>query len=159
MKTDISKEIKKTSQLHHCFYIHKEYINYDQITYDDINEKPGSFYHPHFINLKELGPKLDLVFPNIIWSHFKEFELEDNFESVSFGKVKTEYGVIILQFNNEIGEVYSPIYVSVELTDYPFIELKKLCKEYGWFLYHINSFSYLDVWDDNQIEDDFISST
>jgi hypothetical protein len=157
MTTDIDKEIDTTSQLYHSFYIHKEYINHEEIVYDEINEKPGSFYHPHFINLLDLITKINQVIPNIQWSHYEEFELDDSIECVSFGKVKTDYGILLFQVGNENGEVYSPIHISIELTDFPFIEVKRLCKEYNWFLYHLNSFSYLDPGDDNQVEDDFVS--
>jgi hypothetical protein len=159
MIVDTSKEIDTTSQSHHCFELHKEYINYEEIDYDEVNEKPGSFYYPHFINFNELITKLDFTFPNIKWSHYKESELEGNIECVSFGKVKTENGILQTQISYENGEVFSPIWISIELTDFPFMEVKRLCQEYNWFLYHINSFSYLDIGDDNQVEDDFVSGS
>ena len=37
-------------------------------------------------------------------------------------------------------------------------EIKALCKKYNWYLYHINSLSYLDIHDDSQIEEDYINN-
>jgi hypothetical protein len=55
-------------------------------------------------------------------------------------------------------DLYNGVHVSVHLTDYPFIEIKALCKKYNWYLYHINSLSYLDIHDDSQIEEDYINN-
>ena len=54
MITEIDKEIDLKHQLNHCFKIHKEYIDYFELEYDEENEKSGSYYHPLFINLDEL---------------------------------------------------------------------------------------------------------
>jgi hypothetical protein len=73
--------------------------------------------------------------------------------------IVTPNGVLTMTlFVEDDGNLYNGVHVSVHLTDYPFIEIKALCKKYNWYLYHINSLSYLDIHDDSQIEEDYINN-
>lgn len=157
MIIDIDKEVDIKPQLDHTFNIHKEYINHIDLEIDNENEKVGSFYYPFFIDLNHLIENISTLFPSIKWEHFKELELGGNIEFLSFGKLITQNGVILIMISSENGKVYSPLSFSIKLTDFPFSEVKKLCKEYDWFLFHLNSYQYLDTLDDNETERDIIS--
>jgi hypothetical protein len=38
------------------------------------------------------------------------------------------------------------------------VEIKALCRKYNWYLHHTNSYSYLDIYDDSQVEEDIINN-
>jgi len=153
--------------LHPCFCIHKEYIPHEEIDYgeeDDFDddddddpfkrlylqkeEKPFLYsdYHPFFITKQLLTEIIEKEFPNHLWKGDKEFAI-----------VHTQHAVLHFIIITEGEDIYGPVSVTVMLSDTPFFDLKRLCKKYGWHLYHLNSLSYIDLDKVSEIENDFIS--
>ncbi|MDE3236428.1 MAG: hypothetical protein KGO81_10775, partial [Bacteroidota bacterium] len=137
------------------FLLHKEYIDHDGIDFDEENEKPFSFYYPLFLPYREIKYLISSTFPKITW---KESYDDGKAIDAASAHVITANGIILFFMTIENGNVYCPIHASVELTDFPFVELKRLSRRTDWFLYHINSQSYLNAEDDRQVEIDLLAS-
>lgn len=143
-----AQEQKTIKPIRPCFYIHKEYIHYNEIDGDD-ELTPMKEIYPLFMSGQEFKSIIKKEYKTIKWSGLDE----------SHADIITPNGVLgIAIWEEDDGNLYSGVHVSVQLTDYPFTEIKALCRKYNWYLYHINSFSYLDIHDDSQIEEDYINN-
>ena len=144
-----AQEQKIISPLRPCFSIHKEYIHYEDIDGED-EVTPSNEIYPLFMSSQEFRNIIEKEYDNIKW-----YGLNDNVVDII-----TPNGVLtMVLFAEEDGNLYHGVHVSVHLTDYPFVEIKALCRKYNWYLHHINSYSYLDIYDDSQVEEDLISSS
>ena len=133
-------------QLHPSFNIHSEYIHYIDIEYDEEEDRPDSFYYPYFTEKDELLVRLNNVFTNIDWKYPDEFCI-----------IKTEDGILWLTIpKDEEGKIFGPINITVVLSDNPYVAVRRLCQQYNWYLFHFNSYSYLDIFDDSHVEDNLI---
>jgi hypothetical protein len=143
-----AQEQKTIRPIRPCFTIHKEYIHYDEIDGDD-EVTPSNEIYPLFMSGQAFKDIINKEYAKINW-----YGLNDNVVDIV-----TPNGVLTMTlFVEDDGNLYNGVHVSVHLTDYPFIEIKALCKKYNWYLYHINSLSYLDIHDDSQIEEDYINN-
>ena len=132
-----------------CFSIHKEYIHYEDIDGEDEVTHRKDLY-PLFMSSQEFRSIIEKEYAKINW-----YGLNDNVVDII-----TPNGVLTMAlFAEEDGNLYHGVHASVHLTDYPFVEIKALCRKYNWYLHHINSYSYLDIYDDSQVEEDLISSS
>jgi hypothetical protein len=144
----IAKEEKTIRPIRPCFSIHKDYIHHEDIDGED-DVTPRKELYPLFMSSEEFRSIIKKEYPNINWYGFNDYVVD----------IITPNGVLTMTlFVEDDGNLYSGVHVSVHLTDYPFVEIKALCRKYNWYLYHINSFSYLDIHDDSQIEEDFINN-
>jgi hypothetical protein len=144
-----AQDQKIISPLRPCFSIHKEYIHYEDIDGED-EVTPSNEIYPLFMSSQEFRNIIEKEYDNIKW-----YGLNDNVVDII-----TPNGVLtMVLFAEEDGNLYHGVHVSVHLTDYPFVEIKALCRKYNWYLHHINSYSYLDIYDDSQVEEDLISSS
>jgi hypothetical protein len=143
-----AQEQKIISPLRPCFSIHKEYIHYEDIDGED-EVTPGKELYPLFMSGQEFRNIIKKEYANINW-----YGLNDNVVDII-----TKNGVLtMILFTEEDGNLYHGVHVSVHLTDYPFVEIKALCRKYNWYLHHTNSYSYLDIYDDAQVEEDLINN-
>jgi phage shock protein PspC (stress-responsive transcriptional regulator) len=143
-----AQEEKTNRPIRPCFTIHKEYIHNDEIDGED-EVTPSNEIYPLFMSGMSFKEIINKEYAKINW-----YGLNDNVVDII-----TPNGVLTMTlFVENDGNLYNGVHVSVHLTDYPFIEIKALCKKYNWYLYHINSFSYLDIHDDSQIEEDYINN-
>ena len=143
-----AQDQKIISPLRPCFSIHKEYIHYDDIDGED-EVTPSNEIYPLFMSSQEFRSIIKKEYAKINW-----YGINDNVVDII-----TPNGVLtMILFPEEDGNLYHGVHVSVHLTDYPFVEIKALCRKYNWYLHHTNSFSYLDIYDDSQVEEDIINS-
>jgi hypothetical protein len=143
-----AQEEKTIRPIRPCFSIHKEYIHFDEIDGED-EVTPNKDIYPLFMSGDEFKAIIEKEYSKINW-------YGPNNDHVD---IITKNGVLSMILWIEDDEnMYNAVHVSVQLTDYPFIEIKELCRKYNWYLYHINSFSYLDIYDDSQIEEDYINN-
>lgn len=178
---DSDKRIYK--QLKHSFYLHSEYIHYDEQFEDDdedieideeefdqwiedekngindINLKLDSDSYPKLSLLEALTAQIEQSFPNLKWEKLQEPSLLTKEKAFHFARFYTTNGNGLLEFTIQTEEnmVFTPLRVDVTLTDYPYNEVRKIAKMHHWFLYHLNAFEYLDVDDDSETGKDFIS--
>jgi hypothetical protein len=143
-----AQEQKIISPLRPCFSIHKEYIHYDEIDGDD-EVTPSNEIYPLFMSGQAFKDIINKEYAKINW-----YGLNDNVVDIV-----SPNGVLTMTlFVEEDGNLYHGVHVSVHLTDYPFVEIKALCRKYNWYLHHTNSYSYLDIYDDAQVEEDLINN-
>jgi hypothetical protein len=143
-----AQEHKTIRPIRPCFSIHKEYIHYEDIDGED-EVTPRKELYPLFMSSQEFRNIIKKEYTNINW-----YGLYDNVVDII-----TKNGVLtMILFAEEDGNLYHGVHVSVHLTDYPFVEIKALCRKYNWYLHHTNSYSYLDIYDDAQVEEDLINN-
>jgi hypothetical protein len=143
-----AQDQKIIGPLRPCFSIHKEYIHYEDI-YGEDEVTPRRELYPLFMSNQEFRSTIEKEYVKINW-----YGLNDNVVDII-----TPNGVLtMVLFAEEDGNLYHGVYVSVHLTDYPFVEIKALCRKYNWYLHHINYYSYLDIYDDSQVEEELISN-
>lgn len=178
---DSDKRIYK--QLKHSFYLHGEYIHYDEqfeeededIEVDeeefnqwvedeknginDINLKLESDSYPKLSLIEVLIENIELSFPNLKWEKMQEPSILSKEKAFHFASVYTANGNGLLEFTIETENniVFRPLRVDVSLTDNPYIVVRNMAKMHHWFLYHLNAFEYLDVEDDSETGKDLIS--
>ncbi|MEI7474793.1 MAG: hypothetical protein WCK67_08435 [bacterium] len=178
---DFDKKIHK--QLKHSFYLHSEYIHFDEQFEDDDDEidvdedefdqwmddekegindadrKLDSDFYPQLSTLDAVFEKIHQQFPNLTWNPMTEPPIQGKEMIFHFAKVYTANGNGLLEFTiqTEDNMVYLPLRVDVSITDYPYSEVRKMAKENNWYLYHLNAFEYLDVEDDSETGKDLIS--
>lgn len=141
-----AQDQKIISPLRPCFSIHKEYIHYEDIDGED-EVTPRKELYPLFMSSQEFRSIIIKEYAKINW-----YGLNDNVVDII-----TQNGVLtMILFPEEDGNLYHGVHVSVHLTDYPFVEIKALCRKYNWYLHYTNSYSYLDIYDDSQVEEDII---
>ena len=143
-----AQEHKTIRPIRPCFSIHKEYIHYEDIDGED-EVTPRKELYPLFMSSQEFRNIIKKEYTIINW-----YGLYDNVVDII-----TKNGVLtMILFAEEDGNLYHGVHVSVHLTDYPFVEIKALCRKYNWYLHHTNSYSYLDIYDDAQVEEDLINN-
>lgn len=143
-----AQDQKIISPLRPCFSIHKEYIHYEDIDGED-EVTPRKELYPLFMSGQEFRNIIIKEYAKINW-----YGLNDNVVDI----ITSNDVLTIILFPEEDGNLYNGVHVSVHLTDYPFVEIKALCRKYNWYLHHTNSYSYLDIYDDSQVEEDIINS-
>jgi len=140
---------------------------FDNLTREPKQEKqainPEEFkdskLYPFFASLDSLKDELCDAYPGLSW---EEMPVEEDIQFASkfyYAKIYTEGDGGLLEFiiQCEAGNVYYPLRVESSLTDYPYKAVKKLAAQKNWFIYHLNGFDYLDIGDDTEIANDFIS--
>ena len=138
----------------HTFHIHQKWIDYDSLAemtearmlIDE--ELPVDDLYPFFMNHDELADKIEKVFPDIQWKVYGEF-----------GRILTEWALVEIMIIPVEGknEVRQNITVCLSFTDRPFEDVKRLCRAYGWYLWHLNSNSYLNIYDNRETEPDYFN--
>lgn len=143
-----AQEQKIISPLRPCFSIHKEYIHYEDIDAED-EVTPNKEIYPLFMSSQEFKSIIEKEYDKINWYGPRGNAVD----------IITKNGVLtMILFVEEDGNMYNGVHVSVQLTDYPFVEIKALCRKYNWYLHHTNSYAYLDIYDDAQVEEDLINN-
>ena len=143
-----AQDLKTIRPIKPCFNIHKEYIHYEDIDGED-EVTPNKDIYPLFMSGKEFKSIIEKEYAKSNWHGPNDNHVE----------IITKNGILnMILWIEDDGNIYNAVHVSVQLTDYPFVEIKSLCRKYNWFLYHINSFDYLDVYDDSEVEEDLINN-
>ena len=168
-------------QQKHSFHLHTEYIHYDDINdtddveilneeelkqwiederngLNDLDQKPESEVHPFLSTLDDLIKQIEKSYPRITWKSITDSQTDDFEISVYLGSIYSANGLLEFTICAENQKVFNPLRIDVSLTDYPYIEVRALSKWNKWFIYHLNSFQYLDVDDDSETGKDFISA-
>ena len=135
----------------------KQWAEDERNDLNDVYQKPDSEVYPFFKDFESLKVQIEVIYPKIIWKNFEEPQIRDKIVNVYFGSVYTENGLLEHIITTENGQVYSPLRIEVSLTDYPYKEVRKIAKTYNLYLYHLNSFDYIDIDDDCEIGIDLIS--
>lgn len=141
----------------------KEFIN--KVDHEDGKEaeeklidKLDSSLYPIFMGLEALKTKIETLYPTIIWKLSETEIFENKRFDFWFGEVYTSNGHLMIMVLAENEVIYRPIRIDVKLTDYPFMEVRKISKFLNTYLFHFNSLQYLDVEDDGEIEKDLFQS-
>ena len=170
------------TQLKHCFYLHSEYIHFDEIFEDaetegeeidyeefkqwvedekeginDENVKLDSELYPLLKDYKTLINQIELLYPNFSCKIFEQIPIQGKSINVFVGSVYTQNGLLEFFITVEDDKVFHPIRVEVSLSDYPYFEVRKMAKTFNCYLFHLNSLEYMDVDDDNEVGTDLIS--
>jgi hypothetical protein len=122
-----------------------------------INKLDSSLYLV-FMGLEALKTKLETLYPTIVWKLSETEIFENKRFDFWFGEVYTTNGHLIILAVSENDEIFRPIRIDIKLTDYPFIEVRKISKFLNTYLFHFNSLQYLDVEDDGEVEKDLFQS-
>jgi hypothetical protein len=110
------------------------------------------------MDLKDLKSKIETLYPTIVWKLSETEFIENKRIDWWFAEIYTSNGHLIISTSSENEVIYSPLRIDVKFTDYPYIEIRKIAKFLHTYLFHFNSFQYLDVEDDGEIEIDLFQS-
>lgn len=126
------KELKLSDYNNHSFYIHRELIHNIKFLENDEEIFPDSYVLPFFIHKDEFVDILETEFEVLTWQG-------NNILAI----IETPICLMTMIISSNDNNIYKPVHVSVTFSEFPFIEINKLCKKYNWFLYDQNSNSYL----------------
>ena len=121
-------------------------------------DKLDSPRYPAFMSFDVLKTKTEIIYPNFIWKHTTQEYFENQRFNFRYGEVYTANGLLMIMAISENDIIYRPLRIDVKLTDYPYIEVRKISKFLNSYLFHFNSLQYLDVEDDGEVEKDLFQS-
>jgi hypothetical protein len=139
----------------------KEFINKEE--QEDRKEekkihKLESVLYPVFMHLEIFKTNIETVYPTIVWKLSETEIIENKRIDLWYGEVYTSNGHLIILAISENDVIYRPIRIDIKLTDFPFIEVRKISKFLNTYLFHFNSLQYLDLEDDGEVEKDLFQS-